>query len=117
MGAYGAPAFRDPVNYGPAYRPYASNGYRRAWLPPAAYGAPYYGNYVAAPALGNYASCGSTSSGSMSWLMNKHHNAMSNIAHLRARGDSRGAARLVPTVTALNQRINGLGRYGCGSAP
>jgi len=117
IGGDTAPILRDPVNYGPAYQPNAWNGYRRAWLPPAENVAPNYGNYAGAPALGNYPSCGSTSSTSTSWLMNKRHNAMSNIARLRARGDSRGANRLVPTVTALNRRINGLGRYGCGSAP
>jgi len=45
---------------------------------------------------------------SLSWLMQKRYNTMRTIAALRARGDSKGAARLVPVVKALNQRIGGL---------
>ena len=45
---------------------------------------------------------------SLSWLMQKRYNTMRTIAALRARGDSKGAARLVPIVKSLNQRIGGL---------
>jgi hypothetical protein len=58
---------------------------------------------------------------SLSWLMAKRQRTMATIAQLRARHDSRGAARLVPSVTALNRRIATLnnrsgynGNYGYG---
>ena len=51
--------------------------------------------------------------------MAKRQQTMVTIAQLRARHDSRGAARLVPVVTALNRRIAALNRvgYNGGYAP
>jgi hypothetical protein len=56
------------------------------------------------------------------WLIAKRQRVMVAIARLRARGDSRGAQRLVPVVNAFNRRIarlnNGLGyNSGYGYAP
>lgn len=66
---------------------------------------------------------GSAPSQSLSWLMAKRQRTMATIARLRARHDARGAARLVPTVTALNRRIGRLnnrlgysGNYGYAPA-
>jgi hypothetical protein len=44
----------------------------------------------------------------LNWLMQKRYDTMRTIAQLRAQGDSKGAARLVPVVTALNNRINSM---------
>jgi hypothetical protein len=106
---YGAPTQR------PVYQPYAAPNY--------GYSAPTYG-YLPGASIGA-ANCnsaaaysGSTPSQSPSWLMTKRYDTMRTIAQLRARGDSRGAARLVPIVTALNQRIGGVNRgLGCGLNP
>jgi hypothetical protein len=51
------------------------------------------------------------------WLIAKRQRAMETLARMRARGDSRAAARMVPIVNALNRRIARLnsqvgGRYG-----
>src|SRR5208283_3562883 len=121
-GWNGAPAMRGPINVAsPGYSPYAWNRYPHRWFAPASpyqayapaypgYARPTYG-YPPVGAMGA-ANCGpsagysgSTPGTSPSWLMTKRYNTMRTIAQLRARGDSRGAARLVPTVTALNQRI------------
>lgn len=132
VGWNGAPAQRG---YGASagYPPYAWNRYHHPWFAPSApyqaYGSPYPG--YARPTYGypqgalNGANCnpaavysGSTPGTSPSWLMTKRYNTMRTITQLRARGDSRGAARLVPTVQALNQRIGGLNNQaGCGFAP
>jgi hypothetical protein len=134
-GWNGAPAMRGPINVAsPGYSPYAWNRYPHRWFAPASpyqayapaypgYARPTYG-YPPVGAMGA-ANCGpsagysgSTPGTSPSWLMTKRYNTMRTIAQLRARGDSRGAARLVPTVTALNQRIGGMNnQLGCGLAP
>src|SRR6185312_832469 len=44
----------------------------------------------------------------LNWLLARRQRAMRVIAQMRARGDSRGAARMVPIVQALNRRINRL---------
>jgi hypothetical protein len=84
-------------------RPYAWNGYR--WEPNRPWGHSFprpWPNAYRAPEV---------NSQSLDALIAKRHNAMENIAALHAQGDSRGAARLVPIVQALNQRINSVGPY------
>jgi hypothetical protein len=127
VGWNGAPAQRAPINVAsPGYRPYAWNRYHHPWFAPAqgyqGYARPTYG-YAPGASIGA-ANCnpaaysGSTPATSPGWLMTKRYNTMRTIAQLRARGDSRGAARLVPVVTALNQRIGGLNNEaGCSLAP
>jgi len=79
---------------------------------------PTYGYAGAANCNSAAVYSGSTPSQSPSWLMAKRQRTMATIAQLRARHDSRGAARLVPTVTALNRRISGLNhQLGCSVAP
>ncbi len=122
-GWYGTPAQRAPINVAsPAYPPYAWNRHHQWLAPEPPYQAypPAYGYAPVASTNCNPAAVysGSTPSQSPSWLTTKRYNTMRTIAQLRARGDSRGAARLVPTVKALNQRIGGLNRQrGCGVAP
>jgi hypothetical protein len=124
VGWNGAPAQRAYVASS-GYPPYAWNRYNHPGFAPApayqGYMTPTYG-YPRRAAMGA-ANCnpaavysGSTPATSPSWLMTKRYNTMRTIAQLRARGDSRGAARLVPTVKALNQRIGGLNnQLGCNS--
>jgi hypothetical protein len=132
---WGSPAQRAPINVAsPAYRPYAWNRYHHQWFVPAppdqasasayqGYARPTYG-YPPGASIGA-ANCnpaavysGSTASQSPSWLMERRYRAMQTIAQLRARGDSRGASRLVPTVKAFNQRIGGMNnQFGCRLAP
>jgi hypothetical protein len=71
-----------------------------------------YGYYPGAwnGALPGYS--GSRAGQSLPWLLAKRQQTMVTIANLRARHDSRGAARLVPTVKALNRRIATVNRYG-----
>ncbi|MGO9267287.1 MAG: hypothetical protein ACLQBA_20825 [Candidatus Binataceae bacterium] len=118
-GWYGTPAQRPFVN-----NAYGWNRYGHRWQPPvmpySAYGPGYGGHmrptqaYAGAPNCNAAAAYGSTPATSQSWMMTKRYNTMNTIAQLRARGDSRAAGRLVPTVTALNQRIGGLNnQFGC----
>jgi hypothetical protein len=44
------------------------------------------------------------------WLISRRQNAMSVIAQMRARGDSRGAARMVRAVNSLTAQINAIDR-------
>jgi hypothetical protein len=97
----------------PVYQPYAAPAYGPPVYP---YPAPSYSGYRlpghSGYGLPGYA--GSSLSGypgdvnNLSSLKQKRHRTMETIARLRAQGDSKGAARLVPTVTALNQRINSM---------
>lgn len=55
------------------------------------------------------------------WLIAKRQRAMQTLARMRARGDSRAAARMVPIVNALNRKIARLnnqfgGRYGANTS-
>ena len=101
----------------PVYQPYAPPNYG---YNPGAWGGDQdgdeggaYSSYLQPPPTGN------NRSQSLGWLIAKRQQTMVTIAQLRARHDSRGAARLVPVVTALNRRIAALNRvgYNGGYAP
>jgi len=69
------------------------------------YGAPYSWYDESAPA-------GYAPQQQLSWLMARRQRAMVIIAQMRARGDSRGAARMVAAVNRLDRRIGGVRGYG-----
>lgn len=48
----------------------------------------------------------------LSWLMARRQRAMAIIARMRARGDNRGAARMVAAVNRLDRRIAAMRGYG-----
>jgi hypothetical protein len=111
-GWYGTPAARPPVNYyAPVYRPYPPPTYQ---YQPAyqgdddGYGESYSSLQQSPPAA-------MTPYQQRSWLIARRQRAMYVIAQLRARHDSRGAARVVNNVKALNRQIGATdGRTGYG---
>ncbi|MGH7837859.1 MAG: hypothetical protein ACREQC_08555 [Candidatus Binataceae bacterium] len=81
-------------NYGPQY--WQNNGGYD-------YGAPYSWYEAQPPANSSLAQ-------QRTWLITRRQRAMGIIARMRARGDSRGAARMVSVVNALDTRIASLNR-------
>jgi hypothetical protein len=67
------------------------------------YGAPYSWYEGPPPAGANLVQ-------QRAWLINRRQHAMALIAQMRARGDSRGANRVVSIVRALNSRIASINR-------
>jgi hypothetical protein len=101
--SYGAPNYSGnnlPGLLGlPGYSGYGQPGYSGNGVPVYAGVPGYSGN-----GLQSYPG----DANNLNWLMQKRYDTMRTIAQLRAQGDSKGAARLVPVVTALNNRINSM---------
>lgn len=93
-------------NAGPGYQPYAAPNYGGDQD-----GDENNGSYGNSPSWYQQMPPSSYNpSQQLSYLVARRQRAMATIAQLRARGDSKAAARLVPIVTALNQRIAALNR-------
>lgn len=106
---YSRPAWQS--NYAPNYRcdadgdecRWINNGGPAYWANNGGYnyGEPFEWYNATPPA-------GYGSAQQLNWLLARRQRAMRVIAQMRARGDSRGAARMVPIVQALNRRISRL---------